>query len=206
MRFTGTLKSWNDERGFGFIEPDQGGKALFVHIKAFPPGSGRPALGEKLSFEVESGQGGKQRAIEVQYPPTARRELVARRPRQETPAPWTLPRLLILPAFVTLYAWVTVQWGFQPQVFLVYVIVSLVTFMMYAFDKSAAVEGRRRTPESTLHALALVGGWPGALLAQQLFRHKTAKAEFIVVFWATVVVNIALLVLWQSGALSAVLA
>jgi uncharacterized membrane protein YsdA (DUF1294 family)/cold shock CspA family protein len=206
MRFTGTLKSWNDERGFGFIEPDQGGQELFVHIKAFPPGTGRPALGQKLSFKVESVEGGKKRATEVQYPPVARRAPAARGPRPETPAPWTLSRLLILPAFVALYAYVAVQWGFKPQVFLAYVVVSLAAFMMYAFDKSAAVAGRWRTPESTLHALALFGGWPGALLAQQLLRHKTAKAEFIVAFWATVGVNIALFVLWHSGALSAVLA
>ena len=36
MQFTGTLQSWNDDRGFGFIEATQGGQEIFVHIKAFP--------------------------------------------------------------------------------------------------------------------------------------------------------------------------
>jgi uncharacterized membrane protein YsdA (DUF1294 family)/cold shock CspA family protein len=206
MRFTGTLKSWNDERGFGFIEPDQGGQELFVHIKAFPPGTGRPAVGQLLSFEVELAQGGKKRATGVQYPPPSRKASVPRGPKPESPAPWTLPRMVILPAFVALYAYVAVRWGFKPQVLLVYVAISLAAFMLYAFDKSAAVAGRWRTPESTLHALALLGGWPGALLAQQLLRHKTAKPEFIVAFWATVGVNITLFVLWHSGVLGAVLA
>lgn len=206
MRFTGTLKSWNDERGFGFIEPDQGGQELFVHIKAFPSGTGRPALGQRLSFRVESVQGGKKRATEVQFPPLTRKAALTRRPRPRSPAPWTFPRLVVLPAFLVLYAYVTARWGFRPQMLLAYVFVSLAAFMAYAFDKSAAVAGRWRTPESTLHALALFGGWPGALLAQQLLHHKTAKAGFVVVFWTTVGMNIGLFVLWHSGALRTVLA
>lgn len=66
---------------------------------------------------------------------------------------------------------------------------SLIAFIAYALDKAAARAGRRRTPENTLHLLALIGGWPGALLAQQLFRHKTAKTSFRVAFWATVLLN-----------------
>lgn len=75
---------------------------------------------------------------------------------------------------------------------------SLLTFIIYAIDKSAAQAKRRRTPESTLHLLALAGGWPGALLAQQWLRHKSAKQPFRAVFWATVVANVAGLVLLCS--------
>lgn len=60
MRRSGTLKSWNDERGFGFIEPAQGGKDIFVHIKAFPPGTGRPIIGQVLTFEIERGPKGQE--------------------------------------------------------------------------------------------------------------------------------------------------
>jgi uncharacterized membrane protein YsdA (DUF1294 family) len=66
---------------------------------------------------------------------------------------------------------------------------SAVAFAAYALDKSAARNGRWRTPESTLHLFGLVGGWPGALFAQQVFRHKFSKAGFQEVFWATVVAN-----------------
>jgi uncharacterized membrane protein YsdA (DUF1294 family) len=66
-----------------------------------------------------------------------------------------------------------------------------VTFMAYALDKSAAQRGTWRTKETTLHLLALVGGWPGALLAQQLLRHKSSKTQFRHVFWATVLINVA---------------
>ena len=64
-----------------------------------------------------------------------------------------------------------------------------VAFALYAIDKSAAMHGRQRTPESMLHAVALFGGWPGALLAQDLFRHKSRKVRFQVVFWITVFIN-----------------
>ena len=77
---------------------------------------------------------------------------------------------------------------------------SLFTFITYTIDKSAAGRGGWRTPESTLHALAMAGGWPGALLAQQFLRHKSAKAEFRSVFWVTVVVNVAAFVLLCSPA------
>ncbi|MBB5863388.1 DUF1294 domain-containing protein [Xanthomonas sp. 3058] len=60
----------------------------------------------------------------------------------------------------------------------------------YRGDKRAAQRGRQRTPEATLHLIALLGGWPGALLAQQLFRHKSSKATFQLRFWITVVLNI----------------
>lgn len=69
---------------------------------------------------------------------------------------------------------------------------SLLTFAVYAGDKAAARAGRWRTAESTLHLLALAGGWPGALLAQQWLRHKSVKPAFRAVFWATVLLNVAL--------------
>jgi uncharacterized membrane protein YsdA (DUF1294 family) len=61
--------------------------------------------------------------------------------------------------------------------------------LLYAFDKSAAANNRWRTPENTLHFVGFLGGWPGALVAQDVFRHKSRKAEFQYVFWLTVVLN-----------------
>jgi uncharacterized membrane protein YsdA (DUF1294 family) len=68
---------------------------------------------------------------------------------------------------------------------------SLLVYFMYWVDKSAAQRGGQRTPESTLHLASLAGGWPGALIAQQQFRHKTIKQPFQSVFWVTVVLNVA---------------
>lgn len=67
---------------------------------------------------------------------------------------------------------------------------SLISFFAYAKDKSAAKRDAWRTPENTLHMLDLLGGWPGGLIAQQKFRHKTAKESFQAVFWFSVAGNI----------------
>jgi uncharacterized membrane protein YsdA (DUF1294 family) len=72
---------------------------------------------------------------------------------------------------------------------------SVISFVAYAIDKSAAYHDRRRIPEQRLHLLALAGGWPGALLAQKLLHHKSKKREFLNYFWLTVAVNCVLLAL-----------
>ena len=74
-----------------------------------------------------------------------------------------------------------------------YAVLSLVLFAVYGADKAAARQGTRRTPESRLHLLALAGGWPGALVARRVFRHKTRKQPFTAIFWCTVVANCAAL-------------
>ncbi|SRR6266446_6256950 len=76
----------------------------------------------------------------------------------------------------------------------VYVIVigvlSLVCFLAYGLDKRQAGNGGRRVSERTLHLLAFLGGWPGALMGQRQFRHKTQKAAFRVVFWMVVALHV----------------
>jgi cold shock CspA family protein len=65
MRLNGTTKSWDDERGFGFIAPDQGGQDIFVHIKSFEGLRERPKAGQRISFQVQLNTQGKARAINV---------------------------------------------------------------------------------------------------------------------------------------------
>lgn len=72
---------------------------------------------------------------------------------------------------------------------ILYTAMSLLTLATYAFDKWAAIKGWSRVREDTLHAMALLGGWPGAWAAQRLVRHKTRKQPFRSVFWITVLVN-----------------
>jgi cold shock CspA family protein len=66
MRFTGTLRSWNDDRGYGFIAPTQGGREIFIHVSAFPRNGSRPTVGEKLTFEFGKNNAGQPQAIHVQ--------------------------------------------------------------------------------------------------------------------------------------------
>ena len=81
------------------------------------------------------------------------------------------------------------------EILVLYVGASLAAAVAYAADKSAARSGRWRTAERTLHVLALIGGWPGALIAQRVFRHKARKPSFQIVFLFTVALNCAVL-LW----------
>lgn len=191
MRFKGMLKSWNHERGFGFLEPLQGGEDVFVHIKAFRVRIGQPEIGQVMFFEVEFGPQGKKRAKNVE--PIRPMPALRPRPRKEHVQAGTAT-LIAIPLFLVLYAVVSVLW--DPPLFIaaVYVGASFVTFFVYLRDKSAAQQNAWRTPETTLHFLALAGGWPGALLAQQYLRHKSTKAEFRSAFWGTVVLNVVLFV------------
>ena len=116
-------------------------------------------------------------------------------PRKSTPRQSKKPSgahtLWSIPAFLVLYGVVSVLWTLPLWVAGLYGVASVVTFIAYAMDKSAAARGAWRTAESTLHMLALAGGWPGALCAQQWLRHKSSKAEFRSVFWLTLVLNVA---------------
>lgn len=83
-------------------------------------------------------------------------------------------------------------------VLLAYGVVSLITFATYGIDKRAARRGESRVPEARLHLLELCGGWPGALVAQQVFRHKRKKLRFLVVTWAIVLLHVAVLGWWLA--------
>lgn len=71
-------------------------------------------------------------------------------------------------------------------------VTSLASFAAFGFDKRRATTGGRRVPERTLLVLALLGGWPGSILAQRQFRHKTQKTSFLIAFWAVVVLHVIL--------------
>ena len=73
------------------------------------------------------------------------------------------------------------------------VVMSMITFCVYGFDKFQARRDGRRTPEKLLHRLSMWGGWPGAWLGQKYFRHKTQKREFQLVYWLIVFVHLALI-------------
>lgn len=73
---------------------------------------------------------------------------------------------------------------------------SVITFVAFGWDKRRAVVGGGRVPEKILHMLALFGGWPGALLGQQFFRHKTIKFSFRLLLWFVVVLHLALIAGW----------
>ena len=95
MRFHGTLKTWKDERGFGFIQPQPGHGEIFVHISAFPRDGSRPRVGEPLSFEITTRQDGKKCAIKISRPqPTKPRRSAPAHTREQRHRPRHRGRLL----------------------------------------------------------------------------------------------------------------
>lgn len=72
-----------------------------------------------------------------------------------------------------------------------YAVVSVVTLFVFEHDKRCAGEGGRRVPEGTLHVLELLGGWPGSYIGQHVFKHKTRKPSYQVVFWLIVAIHLA---------------
>ena len=73
---------------------------------------------------------------------------------------------------------------------IVYLAMSIITFVAYGIDKFKAKHAMWRTPEKTLHMLEALCGWPGAFFAQRFFRHKSYKRSFRVVFWCMVACNL----------------
>ena len=188
MRLKGVIKSWNDERGFGFIEPIKGGQDIFFHITAFYGGTGRPQVNQRVLFDVEPGPQGKLRARNVDLVQFARPKI---KPAVRTSRPQSgAATLYFIPAFALVY--VAMSWFWKTPIWfaVIYLLVSAITYQVYANDKACAQRGARRTGETTLHILSLAGGWPGALLAQQRLRHKSVKAEFRSFFWGTVAFNV----------------
>jgi uncharacterized membrane protein YsdA (DUF1294 family) len=99
-------------------------------------------------------------------------------------AVFSLVVLLTLPIAAIMAHIEELDWRF---LFGVPLLVSVITFFTYRSDKLRARRGDWRIPESTLHTLELFGGWPGAFLAQRIYRHKTIKRSFQFAFWSIIV-------------------
>ena len=182
MRLVGRISAWNEDKGYGFVVPHDGGSRAFVHVNAFQFGSRRPVDGDLISYSTSKDVRGRTNAVDVRY---AGQKIENRGP------PKRLPRLA-LGVIALATAVIGTLLGILPSVIPIgYVALSSLSYFMYALDKAAAGNGTQRTPENTLHFVDLLGGWPGGLMAQQRLRHKTVKTSFQFALWVTVLANIA---------------
>ncbi|RGP52951.1 DUF1294 domain-containing protein [Pseudomonas abyssi] len=212
MEQGGKLVNWNDAKGFGFIQPDDGSDRVFAHISVMR-GDARPVAGMAVRFVGARDAQGRLRAehmrgtgLALDRPairrkpqaargsngktstkPAPRRQAAPSRPAQPVRhAGLKLGILALLCALPLAGSLQLLRDHGQIWWLLAYGFVSAVSFRLYQVDKRSAETGRWRTTENTLHITELLGGWPGALVAQQVFRHKTRKVSFQVVFWLIV--------------------
>lgn len=187
MRFQGRIKNWNDDKGFGFVEPNGGGNRSFVHIKSFHRPSRRPVEGDIIVYEQVKDAKGKFKALNIRFA----RE---RRLRSTTPRRSRKLGSVISASFWLVLITTTLLKQIPVEVIFVYIAASVVAYIFYAIDKSSAQNGSWRTPESHLHLISLVGGWPGAFYAQNTLKHKSSKEAFKTTYWVTVCINIAVFI------------
>ncbi len=216
MEQRGTLKSWNDQKGFGFIRPEQGGEDVFAHISAVH-GERRPLVGDRVLYVSGRDPQGRLRAehlrldapLTLDQPAIRQRPGSQRKPAEQQARPRAtaraagkparqlvagniqqLPLKLVLFGLLCLLplAGSLLRLGAVLPL-TIYAVASLLTFVLYWRDKHSALKDRWRTPETTLHFFELAGGWPGALVAQQVFRHKTRKLSYQLAFWLIVMLH-----------------
>lgn len=195
MKLQGKITNWNDDKGFGFVEPNGGGTRAFVHIKAFNSTSRRPVDGELIIYELVSESNNRYKATNIKF---ARDNKENTKGHERNTNKSGKPKTYVLSSLFTVLFCIGLVWGvFHRQlpffIGFAYLLISLITVLVYSKDKYSAQTGRWRTPEATLHFLSLIGGWPGALVAQKILRHKTSKSEFISTYRVTVFFNVATL-------------
>ena len=178
---SGTVSNWNEEKGFGFIAPKSGGKPIFAHINDYSRSHKSPFKGLEIQYFVSTDQKGRKCAVEVCPLKGHKKRIPGLKQKKVS--------IFLCGSFAGVLFFLFNSRSIPLELVGLYVIMSVIAFIMYAKDKSAAEWGTWRTSESTLHTLSLLGGWPGAALAQSFLRHKSKKVSFRVIYWITVIAN-----------------
>lgn len=201
MERLGKVIEWNEARGFGFVSSVDDAEAtgrVFFHVREYEQGPRRPEVGELVKFAAAKRDDGRWRATRVRRAVAARRPAPPPGPMRQPPArasgrpapAWAMTALVLVYATGIGLA---LHQGRLPDLLPFWLVAANgLTLLFYYGDKTAAQRGEGRVAESTLHLLEVAGGWPAALLAQRLFRHKSRKASYRSGFRAMVVLHIAI--------------
>lgn len=178
-RFEGSLISWNSERGFGFIKPKSGGRDVFVHVRDLEFKGKTPLLGETIFYDITQRSDGKYRAINAY--------INGEKNHKSITYAIVIGFCFIFIAIPFILSLYIINITYYPLV--LYSLLSLICFFVYVYDKQMAIRGGWRIRESSLHWLELIGGWPGALIAQMIIGHKNSKATFQFIFSVIVLLH-----------------
>lgn len=193
--YHGEIVYWNDAKGFGFIETVKDEPNIFFHVSNFAYEQRRPNKGDKVAFLLEKNKdkiqasrivlSGHEASLFKNIPHDARKR-----------GAYLLETIIYAILVCLFYISLAI---ISPPISVASFIISLLTVSLYSLDKHAAITNQQRVPEASLHIAALLGGWPGALIARSFLRHKTSKNRFIIFFWMSVVINFTCLYLltWQ---------
>jgi uncharacterized membrane protein YsdA (DUF1294 family)/cold shock CspA family protein len=177
----GRIADWNDEKGFGFITPESGGKKVFFHINAYSSRHKRPLRNLEVQYFLSLDPKGRACAVDVV--PTNGHKDNGREIRQKFTA------VALFAGFAAMLSFLFQIHRLPLEIVYLYIVMSALAFFLYAKDKNAAESGTWRTSENTLHFVSILGGWPGAKIAQSFLRHKSKKLSFRILYWATVCIN-----------------
>ena len=198
MRDQGRLIEWFDDKGYGFIQPNDPDKdRVFLHIKDFARPGPRPIVGCALDYQVILDERGRYRAQQVVYLKASQVKLrsdAVTKPRQRPAAKRPAMQILCV-GYILVLTVLTLTGLLHSLLLLLISLMNALSYWLYAQDKEAAQLGHRRIPEQSLHLVAVLGGWPAAWLAQEKMRHKTQKQPFRKIYFCTIGLNI-LLILW----------
>jgi len=192
---SGKLTKWKDDRGFGFIQPADGSQEVFLHISEIKDTTLRPQENDTIYYHYVVDSDGKIRACNAfilgarnkSTPPS--RALDSHANFNASTSKFPIVEALLL-SILPLLGAVHFTWTTRNLLPLIlYPVMSLFTYALYAKDKARAKQKKWRISEQTLHLCELAGGWLGGFIAQRMLHHKSKKESYQAKFWTIVVVH-----------------
>lgn len=184
MRHQGRVVKWHADKGYGFLRATDNSKDVFLHISDINRLNKKPEVNDLVSYELIQDEKGRFRASHVAYQIKPKAISAVEKPKRLN---------LYFLAFILMFFAFLIERtlkGFLPvPLMFIFFGANLIVFLYYYQDKTSATNKAWRTPESTLHWLSLVGGWPGAYIAQKTFNHKHKKSSFVAIYKLTVLLN-----------------